>query len=128
MVTPRDQLAVQLRAVLAPAVTVYSFPPEVVRAPAVVLVPRSPYRSDDTYGTERWALTALCLIVRAGDVQAGWDALDVLVSDVRAVVKAQPRAVWEGADNAGNTVPVGGVEYLSATCQVSWHEPPTVTN
>ena len=120
-VPPRYALAEAIRQVLGAGVAVYPYPPEVVSAPAVVLVPRSPYRTDASYQTEQWSFGLLVLILRPGDTEAGYLQLDVLIAGVREAVKGQARAVWEGVDAVGSTVPVGGVEYLSANCQVTWH-------
>lgn len=119
---PRHQLADAIAAGTGPDVVVYAYPPEVVAAPAVVVAMSTPYRTDDTYGSELWGLTLLLLVNRASDLEAMYLALDDLATAVRAAVRTLPLATWEGVQSVGPTQPVGGTEYLSADARVAWHQ------
>jgi hypothetical protein len=118
----RDLVAGQLRASpdLA-ATTVYAYPPEAPAAPALVITPRSPYRVGDVYGVERYQLTILVLLPRAADVEASYARLDRLCDATRAAILDLEGATWNGVQSIGPTQPVGGVEYLSAACDVDVH-------
>jgi len=119
MATPRQDLAALLRAGLGSSATVYAFPPEQPVAPCVVIAPSAPYRNDIAYGSERWGFDLLALVPRQQDPDVAYTALDTLVTNVRAVLRSVAGATWGGVTLVGQTQPVGGVEYLSATCPVA---------
>jgi len=122
MADPRGELATALREGLSLAgveANVYAFPPEGPVAPAVAIAPGTPYRGDLAYDRERWGFDLLVLVARQTNPDAAYTALDTLVSGVRSVVRGLSGATWGGVSLVGQTPPVGGVEYLSATCPVA---------
>lgn len=66
----REALSQLITSVLPDTWSVYDAPPAVVTFPAIVIVPRSPYRADVTFDKEQVAL-AIRIVVQPGD-----DALD----------------------------------------------------
>jgi len=119
---PRTDLAATLRTGLSTAgvpANVYAYPPEGPVAPAVVIAPAAPYRTDMEYNLERWGFDLLVLVQRHTDPAAAYAALDALVTAVRRVLRAVGGLTWGGVSLVGQTQPIGGVEYLSATCPVA---------
>ena len=117
MSSPRSRLADALRVELAGAgVNVYAAPPDVLAVPAIVIAPATPYRRDTAMTRELWAFDLLALVTRPTDPAASFDALDELIGVVRATILAMPGATWAGAQSIGDTLPVGGITYLSAVC------------
>ena len=118
MANPRADLAAALRAGLS-GCNVYAFPPEAPVAPAVVIAPSAPYRADLAYARESWRFDLLALVARQTSPDAAYTALDDLVSAIRVVVRDIAGTTWGGVTLVGQTQPVGGVEFLSATCPVA---------
>lgn len=119
MANPRAELAALLRAGLSPGANVYGYPPEAPVAPAVVIAPSAPYRADLAYGRESWRFDLLVLVGRQTNPDSAYTALDDLVTAVRRLMRGIAGATWGGTTLVGQTQPVGGVEYLSATCPVA---------
>ena len=100
--------------------TAYAFPPEAPVAPAIVITPASPYRTDQTYADrESWGLELLLLVTRSGEPGAAYLELDRGASHVRRIVRALSGATWGGVQAVGPTEERGGVSYQSARCAVS---------
>jgi hypothetical protein len=116
---PRHEVARELLAGTN-GVSVYRSSPEQLAVPAIVILPRSPYRIDGTYCEEQWALALTMLVSRQGDPDATLDALDDLIGKVRDIIRASDLSVtWEGVTDIGVTEEVGGVASISAVANIT---------
>lgn len=116
--------AAQLRADLAAAISgaltgyaVYPAPPDIVAAPAVVIAPRTPYRTRTDYCREAVRLQVTILVPRASG-PAGMEVLDAACDDVRDAIESVADCTWESVESVGPAQEVGGQEYLTAALTV----------
>jgi len=115
----RQALATVVAGVVPDSWTVYPGPPEVTSLPAVVIVPRSPYRRAGTFCADIYSLAVTLLVGRATGV-AGVDELDVLAVTVTDELIAQTGLVYESTD-LGPMIAPGGVEAYGAALNVEYY-------
>lgn len=117
----RAAVATLLREALPEDWTVYPSPPETIASPAVVIAPRSPYRTDETFTEERVNLALRVVVKRA----AGTDALDIIDATVDLLMRgSDPILAAASITNVENTVDIalaqdGGVDYIVGTINVT---------
>jgi len=102
--------------------TIYSAPPELLSLPAVVIVPRVPYRVDGpAWCEEQYGLDVVILAPRSQGVP-GFDLVDVVASLAQAALLAVPGLIYEGTD-MGPMIQPGGVECAGATIHTQYYVP-----
>jgi hypothetical protein len=94
--------------------SVYSYPNEVMFAPAIVLVPGSPYVSWQT-PTRLSAKYLLTLMVAINDNQAGLINLENMIETVAALL---PNYVSVGDFTQPSVNEVGSTEYLTSDIEI----------
>jgi hypothetical protein len=117
----RQDLAAGISAGLStPRVTVYDYPADLIKAPAVVIVPSEPYIQPSTYGRHRFNLDIQIVVPRT-KMQNQLTALENLIADVQSAIATATvsrRFQWvEVGKPVG--IEIGGVEYLQSTMLVT---------
>ena len=101
---------------------VYPAPPDVVAGKSIVIAPRAPYRKRSDYWFQEVSLQIMVLIPRVAGGR-GYHELDGICDQIIPIVESvdtdNHNIVWESVDSLGQTVEVGGVEYMSATLYVT---------